>query len=186
MKRAIILHGTDGTPSDNWFPWLKAKLESEGYEVWVPQLPDSHTPNAAVYADFLFGHDWDMTDNIVIGHSSGAVEVLNLLMDQRCPRVKHAVFVGAWAGGIPNGYEVDNKQFVNLFPPDGFDFAAIRSHADKLLFLHGNDDPYCPLEQAQYLAEQLDASLTVMGGGHHLGARYRQLPELWDSIKPSV
>lgn len=94
-KRAVILHGTDASPDANWFPWLKEKLEAEGYEVWVPELPGNHTPNREVYNDFLFGSDWDLTDNIVVGHSSGAVSVLNLLMDERCPKVKLAVVVSA-------------------------------------------------------------------------------------------
>jgi len=183
MKRAVILHGTDGAPDHNWFPWLKAKLEAEGYKVWVPLLPGNHTPNRQVYNDFLFAENWDFTDNIVVGHSSGAVSVLNLLMDQRCPKVKLAVMVGAWAGGIPSGYEEGNTQFDNLFPPNGFDFELIKSKAGKLAFLHGDDDPYCPLDQAKYLAKKLDAPLTVVPGGHHLGSKLTELPELWPIIE---
>lgn len=184
MKRAVILHGTDGAPDMNWFPWLQEKLEAAGYEVWVPLLPESHTPNREVYNEFLFGQGWDFTDNIVVGHSSGAVEVLNLLMDPRCPKIQLGLMVGAWAGGIPNGYDEGNTQFVHLFPPEGFDFERIQQHADQLAFLHGEDDPYCPLEQARYLAEQLDAPLTVVPNGHHLGARFNELPEVWQLIEP--
>lgn len=107
-------------------------------------------------------------------------------MDARCPKIKLGVMVGAWKGGIPNGYEKDNTQFDNLFPPEGFDFARIRQHADKLTFLHGDDDPYCPLEQAQYLAEQLAAPLTVVSHGHHLGSKFTELPEVWKLIEPMV
>jgi predicted alpha/beta hydrolase family esterase len=186
MKRAVILHGTDGKPDSNWFMWLKAKLEAESYEVWVPLLPENHTPNREVYGDFLFGQGWDFTDNLVIGHSSGAVEVLNLLMDERCPKVKMGVMLGAWAGGVPNGYDKDTKDFDNLFPPDWFDFELIKSKAGKLAFLHGSDDPYCPLEQAQYLAGKLNAPITIVPNGHHLGAKYTELPELWDVIEPNI
>lgn len=186
MKRAVILHGTDGEPGMNWFPWLKGKLEKAGYDVWAPPLPGNHTPNREVYGDFLFGQGWDFADNIVVGHSSGAVEVLNLLMDERFPKIKLGVMVGAWKGDIPKGYEEDNTQFANLFPPEGFNFARIKQNADKLAFLHGDDDPYCPLEQAKYLAEKLDAPLTVVPNGHHLGAKFTELPEAWHIIEPSL
>lgn len=179
MKRAVILHGTDGAPDHNWFPWLKAKLEARGYKVWIPSLPGNHTPSREVYNNFLFNADWDFTDSLVVGHSSGAVSVLNLLMDDRCPKIKLGVMVGAWAGGLPKGYEKNNKQFDNLFSPNGFDFEKIKHKADRLEFLHGDDDPYCPLEQAKYLANKLDAHLTIVPGGHHLGSELKELPQLW-------
>lgn len=187
MKRAVILHGTDGVPDESWRPWLREKLEAEGYEVWIPALPENHTPNRKVYGDFLFGQGWDFSDNLVIGHSSGAVEVLNLLMDERLPKVKMAVMVGAWAGGLPMGYEEGgNTQFLNLFPEEGFDFELMKSKAEKFAFLHGDDDPYCPLEQAKFLAEKLDGSLTVVPGGGHLGVKFTELPVLWDVIKSEL
>lgn len=183
MKRAVILHGTDANPDANWFPWLREKLEAEGYEVWVPELPGNHMPNREVYNDFLFSNGWDFADNIVVGHSSGAVSVLNLLMDERCPRVKLAVIVSAWAGGLPEGYEKDSTQFDDLFPPEGFDFARMKSKAECIAFLHSDDDPYCPFEQAKYLAEQLDAPLTTVHEGKHLGSDFTELPQVWEIIK---
>ncbi len=35
----LILHGSFGYPDENWFPWLKLKLEKEGHKVYSPQLP---------------------------------------------------------------------------------------------------------------------------------------------------
>ncbi len=188
MKRAVILHGTDGTPEENWFPWLKSKLEAEGYQVWVPQLPEAHTPNRELWDDRILGSR-DMADTIMVGHSSGAVEVLNLLMNPRCPHIRLGVMVGAWAGGppkAPTGFTWEPGQFDKLFPPDGFDFAAIKARADKLAFLHGDNDPFCPLEQAKQLAKQLDAPLTIVHRGHHLGSKFTELPKLWEIIKPSL
>lgn len=179
-KWAVILHGTDGNPDSNWFPWLKAKLEEKGYKVWVPLLPGNHAPDREVYNNFLLGGDWDFTDNIVVGHSSGAVAVLNLLMDERCPKIKLGVMVSAWGYGTPAG--MDEAQFANLFPKNGFDFATIKQKASKLAFLHSADDPYCPLEQAKYLAKNLSAPLTVIQNGGHLGESCPEFPQLWKTI----
>ncbi|HSX05622.1 MAG TPA: alpha/beta fold hydrolase [Candidatus Saccharimonadales bacterium] len=187
MKKALILHGTDGTPNGIWLPWLKTELEGRGYEVWAPQLPDCHTPNRETYNNFLLDGSHDLTNYLVIGHSSGAASTLNLLMDERCPHVKMAVMVGAWAGGKPiSGYPADTTKFDHLFPPEGFDFKAIKAKAGKLAFLHGSDDPYCPLEQAQYLAKELNAPITVVPNGHHLGAGFTELPELWQILAPNL
>jgi predicted alpha/beta hydrolase family esterase len=184
MKPALILHGTDGSPELIWIPWLRKQLEAAGYEVYAPMLPDNHYPNRETYGKFLLeDSDFDLTEAILVGHSSGAVEVLNLLDDPRTPHIKLAVTVGAWAGGKPNGYDT-NEQFENLFPPNGFNFAAMKQKADRIAFLHGDNDPYCPLEQAQFLAEQLNAEITVVPNGGHLGKAYAELPELWAILKP--
>jgi predicted alpha/beta hydrolase family esterase len=185
MKRAVILHGTDGNPESNWFPWLKRKLEEQGYEVWAPLLPQNHTPNRTVYNDFLLSSEWDFTDNIVIGHSSGAVEVMNLLMDERCAHIKLGVLVSAWPKGYPTGMW-DAGQFDNLFPPDGFDFDLIKSKADRLAFVHGADDPYCSVEEAKWLARQLNSEITIVNEGGHLGSKFTELPVIYGQIEPSL
>jgi len=181
MRKAVILHGTDANPEANWFPWLKQKLESEGYDVWVPELPGNHAPDREVYGDFLFDSDWDFRDNIVIGHSSGAVEVLNMLMDDRCPQVKLAVCVSAWDHGTPAGMDV--FQFENLFPKDGFDFEKIVDKSGTIEFFHGDDDPYCPIDQARYLAKNTGAGLTIIPSGKHLGENFVESHELWHVIQ---
>ena len=39
MKNIFIFHGTEGYPGENWFPWMKQKLERRGCRVFVPQFP---------------------------------------------------------------------------------------------------------------------------------------------------
>lgn len=43
-RRIFIIHGWGGTPKEGWFPWLKREFESKGFEVFIPQLPDSDNP----------------------------------------------------------------------------------------------------------------------------------------------
>ncbi len=183
MKKAVILHGTDGTPDGGWRPFVKNELEKRGYEVWVPHLPNNHTPNYRVYNDFLFGSKWDFSDNLLIGHSSGATTVLNMLMDKRCPEVAAAVMVGAWSENDAAG--LDSEQFKDVFPPEGFDFKTIKNRAPKRLFVHGDNDPWCPLDQAQGLARDLDCEIVVIPGGGHLGADngYTNFPELIEILE---
>ena len=178
MSKFLILHGTDGSPDSNWFMWLKGVLIGQGHSVWLPQLPHAEQPNANTYTKFLLDND-DFTydDNTtIIGHSSGAVEILHLL--QALPEgttIKAAVLVGAFKDDL--GWESLSDMFTQPF-----DFEVIRSRCDRFIFVHSDDDPHCPLEHAQYLVEQTGGELVLFEGQGHFNAEnspsYNQFPEI--------
>ena len=181
MKRAVILHGTNSSPDKNWFPWLKNFLEQRDYQVWIPNLPNNDTPNRQTYNDYLFSSGWDFTDNLVVGHSSGAVSVLNLISDDRCPKINTAVMVGVWTDNA--GTHLDPDRFKNLFPGNGFDVNLLKSKTQNMLFVHGELDPICPIEQAKALARSTASDIIIVEGGNHLGPDYPELPQLTDALQ---
>jgi predicted alpha/beta hydrolase family esterase len=185
MKNAIILHGTGNTPDGNWFRWLEKELEASGYEVWLPQLPSAEVPNAEKYNTLLLNHEFNFNDEtVLIGHSSGAVSILNLLQEfPEDTKIKAAFLVGAFKGPL------DKSTRSELFPKP-FDFEKIRAHCEKFVFVHSDNDPYCPLADAKFLSEKLNGKLVVEPGEGHFnletGPQYKQFPLLLDLIKTSV
>lgn len=183
MKQALILHGTGGSSQSNWFPWLKTELEKQGYKVWCPDLPNADFPDSQVYNKFLLSNpDFQITnDTILIGHSSGAVAILGLL--QALPddvTVKESFLVGAFSHVLPE--EDDWKMLQGLFTTP-FDFDKIKQRSKGSHFIHSDDDPYCPLEQAEYLCDKVEGELIVLPGQKHFstgtaGERYREFPYL--------
>jgi predicted alpha/beta hydrolase family esterase len=177
MKNAIILHGTANTPKGNWFKWLSVELEDRGYEVWLPQLPDADVPNADKYNKLLLNNGFNFNEEtLLIGHSSGAVSILNLL--QELPgrtQIKAAFLVGAFSGPL------DKINRRELFPKS-FDFKEIKTRCSKFVFIHSDNDPYCPLDGAKYLAKELNGELIVKKGQGHFnlenGPQYNQFPFL--------
>jgi len=183
MSNFLILHGTDGTPRSNWFMWLKGALIGQGHAVWLPQLPNAATPDAKVYTDFLLSNKDFIYDEhtVLVGHSSGAVEILHLL--QHLPEgisVKAVVLVSAFKDDL--GWDTLKNLFVELF-----DFDTIKSHCKNFVFVHSDDDPYVPLDQAKYLALKTGGELIVFEGQGHfnteLGPQYKQFPELLGFIE---
>lgn len=186
-KRALILHGTSAEPMSGWRPWLKRELEKIGYKVRLPELPQNDTPNYDTYNNFLLETDWNFKDSLIVGHSSGAVEILNLLNDDRMSKIGLGVMVSAWYGALKDETPEMKQQMSGIFPADGYDFAKIKSKADRLVFVHSDNDPYCPLEQAEYLSNELDATLKVLhtnygGNADHLGSPLSELTELLEVI----
>jgi len=178
MTKFLILHGTDASPNSNWFMWLKGKLIGEGHEVWLPQLPGSDTPNAKKYTAFILDNkDFIIdSDTIVIGHSSGAVEILHLL--QHLPSdtvIKAAILVSAFKD------DLGMDALTGLFE-EPFDFKAAKAHCSKFIFIHSDNDPYVPLEDAKYLSDELDSDVLLFEGQGHFNTEhspeYKQFPEL--------
>lgn len=182
MKRALILHGTDATPQSNWFTWLKSKLEEAGYDVWLPQLPNSDRPSTKAYTDFLLLNSDFIFDNdtIIVGHSSGAVEALHLL--QHLPKkatVKAVFLISVFKDDL--GWDALKGLFSETL-----DFAKIKTKSDRFVLFHADNDPYCPMSHAEYIAQQVDGDLTVkVGQGHfntELSELYQAFPELLQVI----
>lgn len=184
MKNALILHGTDGHSKENWFDWLKQELEKDGYKVWVPDLPGANKPNIERYNDFIFSNkEWQFdSDSIIIGHSSGAVAILGLL--EALPddvQVNTCYLVGAFRNDLK--WDALKDLFINPF-----DFAKIKTKAKKFVFIHSDNDPYCPLNHAEYLAKELGGELIVKEGQKHfsigtMGDSYKEFPFLLKLIR---
>lgn len=186
MANFLILHGTGATPAANWFMWLKGALVGKGHRVWLPQLPDSDNPSAEAYTQFLLANkDFTYDENtIVIGHSSGAVEILHLL--QHLPEgtaVKAAILVSVFKDDL--GWD----NLGGLFK-EPFDFDRIAAHCQDFTYVHADNDPYCPIEHAEYFAGQTGGKLiTIAGQGHfntELGPKYKRFPELLEIIGQNI
>src|SRR5690606_14458868 len=124
----------------------------EGWKVLVPDLPGADKPNISRYNEFLLGKsDWEFNgESTLIGHSSGAVAILGLL--EALPssvQVDTCYFVGAFK----NNLEWDALDDLFIKP---FDFKLIKKKAKRFVFIHSDNDPYCPLEHAKYLSEKLE------------------------------
>lgn len=166
MKRALLLHCFEGTSQSHWYPWLKRELEDRGYEVWAPDMPTLTRPNARIVTNFLLANtDWDFNDNLIIGHSWGAVQLLHLL--QNLPEgtiVNASVPVSVYSHVLAE--EPDWEQLKGLFE-EPFNFPKIKSASKKFLFVHGDDDPWCDPRQAEYLANRVKGELIFIPGGQH-------------------
>lgn len=177
MKSAIILHGTQGAPDNNWFKWLEVELQSRGLEVWLPQLPRPELPSLRLSTDLIldncpFPID---ADTLMVGHSSGAIVALTVAQENKGSVgaiVGVSVFHDNSLGWAPNNELFDMA----------FDWPAIRRNAKRILFVHSDNDPYVPLEKAKYVADNCQAELVVMKGEGHFNleksGEYKVFPKL--------
>ncbi|MBV9349591.1 MAG: alpha/beta hydrolase [Patescibacteria group bacterium] len=213
MKNALILHGADSNSKANWFPWLKLELEKRGYRVFAPNLPHSEVPDIKQYKDCILSSGFSFgAKTILVGHSAGSVIILKLL-ETLPENVDTAILVGAFKDsrawfkvlfGKPVTLEelrirvnagrelMKNHIHINLRKlfAKPFKFEKIKKRARKIIFIHSDDDPFCPLSGAKYLARKVGGELIVLPGQKHFsvstaGKEYIRFPfllELLDGI----
>jgi len=78
--KAVIIHGLGSDPSQHWFWWLAEELESEGWDVKVPEFPTPEGQDLDNWLEVIdeMGMEID-SETVLIGHSVGATFCLDLL-----------------------------------------------------------------------------------------------------------
>ena len=76
----FLIHGAYGHSEENWFPWLKNKLEKLGHTVYVPKFP---TPKGQTLENWMkvFDEYIHLVDEntVFIGHSLGPAFILSVV-----------------------------------------------------------------------------------------------------------
>ncbi|MFO0703190.1 MAG: alpha/beta hydrolase [Patescibacteria group bacterium] len=184
---AIILHGTGNTSNDNWFQWLSKELEKMGMQVWCPNLPNTNKPNPKMVVPFILKHAPFKIDHntLLIGHSSGSVQILHLLPHIKNP-VKLALLIGSFKDNDFLKWDPNNELFSVPF-----DFDKCRNNCRKFTYIHSDNDPFCPLDHAKYLQSQTGGELVIVPDQKHfsistMGAAYKEFPKLLEVIKKNI
>lgn len=186
-KKAIILHGTLGSPQENWFPWLAQELIALGYKVSSPQLPtpDGQTPEnwvnvIAQTVDYLGGPD-DQT--IFIAHSMSCLSVCHYL-STITPSVKACIFAAGFTDRLLDTQE-PYPTLNNPLIDKPLDWNIVRKNCRQFICFASDNDPYVPLDIAQKFAHNLNAEFILVNGGGHLSSTsgFTKFPQLLDKIK---
>lgn len=176
MKKAIIFHGTLGSPEGNWFRWLEKQLIKRRMDVWLPILPNADKPSLKEWLKFVEDNcpfDIDK-ETVVIGHSSGAI--LAMLMLQSGYNVGALIAVSIF---IDNslGWEPNDR----LFDVE-FNYEKLRSNRSKRLIINSDTDPYVPLEKAEEIAGKSRTEILVIKNQGHFNLEqsedYKESPQL--------
>jgi predicted alpha/beta hydrolase family esterase len=184
MKKAIILHGTAGSSNSSWLQWLGNELGSQRFQVWIPDLPNANNPSLQEW----FSHIKDKcpfeidSNTIIVGHSAGAV--LAVIIAQFY-KVNMTFSVGVFKD-LSFLQDKLNWHANDRFFDIDFDFEKIKQNSKHAIFIHSDNDPYCPLDQAEYLSNKLDGKLVILEGQGHFNTesdvKYKEFPELLNLI----
>lgn len=182
MEKAFIFHGTGAGQYDHWFPDIKQKIEAEGVEVCVPEFPTPEAQNLNNWLQVLESEGLEIDEEtVLIGHSTGAVFILNIL-ERLDFEIEAAFLISGFTGPL------NDERFDPLnetFAERDFDFESIKASAKDIYVYHSASDPYVPVEKAGELVEDLDANFELVADAGHFNteAGYTDFPELWKKLQ---
>ncbi len=179
MKKVFIVHGFEGIPNGEWRPWLMGKLEQQEIYACVLAMPTPEHPVCAEWVDEISRHiERAAGDEIyLVGHSLGVPAILRYLESEPAKQISGAVLVSG-----PS--EKNDNRAIDNFLDKNFDFKKIKSRCEKFAVIHGDNDPYVPLDNARYLSKELNGELIIIANGGHLNGSsgWHELPQCLDAL----
>lgn len=175
----IILHGSFSSKDENWFPWLKTKLEEKNKEVIVPELPIGvGIQNFDSWSKEL--KKLKVNENtIIIAHSIAPIFVCKYLITNKI-KVKKLIF----ACGFNNYLGID-KDFDNVNKTMYIDnFKDIKNYCNDITCYYSDNDPYVKFEIEKEFANTVSSKQFIIKNGGHLNSEsgYLEFKEILKSL----
>src|SRR3989344_6792515 len=80
MKQAVIVHCWGGHSNYCWYPQTKKELEDKGFEVVIPEMPETDAPKLSLWLPKLQEVAPNPNEDLyLIGHSAGVITILKYL-----------------------------------------------------------------------------------------------------------
>lgn len=172
MKRVFIIHGWGGDSNEGWLVWLKKELESKGYEVVVPDMPDTDNPKINAWTNHLK----DLVgmcdkDTYFVSHSIGCQTVMRYLEKlSENEKAGGVIFVAGWFSLTEDTWDDDiyTKEKVDEWINTPINFGEIKTHTDRFMLIASDNDPYVSLSNTKLFKNNLGAKIIVLKQKGHI------------------
>lgn len=151
-KRIFLIHGWEGSPKKDWFPWARKVLEKKGYKVIVPEMPDSANPVKKKWIKTLQSEVGTLkNDDILVGHSLGSVAILRFLETiERKIKVNKVILVAPAIFLSVNAIEnEDDKKVAKDWLGTPIKYEKIRSKAKSFTGILSLNDPWVRYDKSE-------------------------------------
>lgn len=193
------MHGSYGSPEENWFRWLEKELKDSGHSVILEQFPvddwdevtsigqediSSYSPKQSLsiwekyFTEKILPKIKDVP-TVFVGHSSAPIFILHMLQKYSFS-LEGAVFVAPF-------FDIPDRPAIWQFYPTNktfysydFDFAKINAQLGDSYVVYGDDDPYVPSAESPLFAQKLGSEVRVIQGGGHCGGIFKEFPLIKD------
>jgi uncharacterized protein len=184
MYQVIILHGSLGSPFENWIPWLSKKLIKRGVNVLAPQFPTYEAQNYNTWFDVLntYKDYFDRKNTIFVTHSVSASFALKYLM-QTQKHVKAFISVSGFTVLKDNEMTAKYHHMVSSFVQN-IHLQHFSKYAEKRYQFYSDNDDYIETEEMINFGKGIEAENIFISGAGHFNEKsgYIHFEELYNLI----
>lgn len=164
VKRVFIVHGWEGTPDSDWYPWLEKMLAGRNFQVHVPNMPNTDQPHISVWVPYLSELVGKADENTYfVGHSIGCQTILRYLESlEGDVKIGGAVFVAGWFHLTEESAETEtDKRIIEEWNGTPINFRAVKEHLDKSVAIFSDNDPYVPISESKIFENELGSEIII-------------------------
>ena len=162
-KRVLIIHGWGGSPNEPMLQWLKTKIEQNGWEAVLPEMPDTENPVIEDWVKKLeeVVEDPDK-DTILVGHSIGCQTILRYLEKLHpAKRVGSVVLIAPWFT-LTNLESEEGWQIMKPWLNVSIKETDVTKHTPKMVAIFSDNDPFVPEENVEFFRRRFpDAKIII-------------------------
>ncbi len=183
MKRCVLVHCWEGYPNYCWYPWVKKELEKKGFQVIVPEMPNTNNPKIKEWLPKLKEAVKEPDSNLyLVGHSLGCITILRYLESlKKDIKVAGVIMVAGFVDSL--GY----KEIESFFQKP-INYSKIKKHANKFIAIHSDNDPHVSLDNSNIFKKKLGAKVIIKKNMNHFSGEIEneeactKLPDVTKSI----
>lgn len=180
MKVIFIPGNGGGGPRDNWFPYLKEKLEALKIKVIASEFPDNQLARESYWVPFLKDNLKADEQSVLVGHSSGAIAAMRFAETHR---ILGSVIVAGYHTDLGLSTEKQSGYFDRPW-----DWESIRRNQRWMIQFASLNDPWIPIAEARFIHQKLNTEYHEFSNQGHFGGDYQKLefPEIFEVLKEKI
>lgn len=185
MKRVIVAHRWSGSPTTDWYPWLKRELEQKGFEVLVPTMGNTEEPTIAEWVGNLeraVGAPDE--DTIIVCHSIGAQTTWRYLEQLNGEKIRGVVAVAPWFH-LQGLEDREVEAIARPWVATPINDEKVRNATGEIIAFFSDDDPYVARSEKELFEERLGAHTVLKTASGHFTEDdgYTEFPEVLEAVQ---
>lgn len=162
QKRIFIIHGWEGSPKREWFPWIRKELEKRDFNAIIPEMPNPEEPRIKEWVNHISSIVEDPDENTYfIGHSMGCQAILRYLESLDNKKVGGAIFVAGFFE-LTNLETEEEKEIAKPWLETPIDLDKVKKATNNITVVFSDNDSFVPLEvNKKIFEEKLEAKIII-------------------------